>query len=150
MNREPLLQQHKVVPLFTLPDKYGDSYNLAKRRGNDHWALMIFAPGVDPRAYLQAIAGEHDEWRILPAHGIVVVPDESTAGELGSLPFTILIDADDHVRSRFLPDGAQAGVFALDRYGSLYQQWLADDLRDLPAPDDLTGWMQAIGMQCSI
>lgn len=150
MKFEPRVQQHKIVPLFTLPDKYGESYNLAKKRGRDHWALMIFQGGVDPGPYLQRLTGEVDEWRILPARGIVVVPDESAAGALGSLPFTILIDADGKARDRFLPDGAKAGVFALDRYGSLYHQWLAESVSDLPEPDDLTGWMQSISMQCSI
>jgi hypothetical protein len=150
MKFEPRVQQYKVAPLFTLPDKYGESFNLAKKRGRDHWALFIFEDGVDPGPYLERLTGEVDAWRGMPARGIVVVGSEDAAGALGSQPFTILIDADGKVRRRFLPDGAQAGVFALDRYGSLYQQWLEDDLSDLPTPDDLTGWLQSISMQCSI
>ncbi len=150
MTFEPRVQQHKVVPLFTLPDKYGEWYNLAKKRGRDHWALLVFGSGVDPKPYLERLATATDEWRGMPARGIVVVDSEHTAGSLGALPFTILIDAGGKVRHRFLPDGAQAGVFALDRYGSLYQQWLAEDLRDLPEPDELTDWLRSISMQCSI
>jgi hypothetical protein len=32
----------------------------------------------------------------------------------------------------------------------LYHQWLVVDVTQLPSPDELDGWMQAISMQCSV
>ncbi len=147
---EPKLQLHKVVPLFTLRDKYGDEQNLAKQRGREHFLLMVFARGADPRPLVQVLAAQKDTWRQIPARGIVVVPDADTAGALGSTPFTVLIDEADRVRQRYLPNEAGIGVFALDRYGALYHQWLLTNTAEPPTADDVTGWLEAISMQCSI
>lgn len=154
MELPPKLSLRQVVPLFTLPDKHGQSHNLARQRGRQHLLLLIAQTGVDLTSYLNDLQKHTDEWSGLPARGIVVVPDAETAGALGAQPFTVLIDAVEGatstVRSRFLPDGAQAGVFALDRYGELYQQWLVPQVADLPGAADVSGWMHAIAMQCSI
>lgn len=154
MERTSRLPLHKVVPLFTLPDKHGQPFNLAKQRGRSHLLLMIFAEGADPQTFLRELAHYAEDWRQLPARGIVVVADGDAAGTLGAQPFTVLVDEPTpdggKVRSRFLPEGAQAGIFALDRYGDLYQQWLVTDLAELPQAADLNGWLQAISMQCSI
>lgn len=150
MELTPKLPLHKIVPLFTLPDKHGEPLNLAKQRGRNHLALLIFGADVQPQAYLQALAASTQAWKQLPARGLVVMPDEDSAGALGSLPFSVLIDSDGRVRNQFLPEGAVAGVFALDRYGDLYHQWLVSDAGALPAPADIDGWLQAISMQCSI
>jgi hypothetical protein len=144
------LPLHNVVPLFTLPDKYDQPHHLAKQRGREHLLLMVFQDTTTPQQYVQRLAQRAEDWRQLPARGIIVVSSEDAAGALGSLPFTILIDRANSVRSRFLPNTAQAGVFALDRYAELYQQWLAVDLSELPSPADIDGWMQAISMQCNI
>lgn len=150
MELTPKLPLHKSVPLFTLPDKYGEPLNLAKQRGRNHLVLLVFRASVQPQTYLQELAGSADEWKQLPARGLVVVPDEDSAGALGTLPFTVLIDSDGRVQERFLPQGAVAGVFALDRYGALYHQWLVADAGGLPTAADIDGWLQAISMQCSI
>jgi hypothetical protein len=154
MERTPKLQLRKVVPLFTLPDKHGQPQNLARQRGREHLLLIIAQAGVDLKQYLSDLEPYTEEWRSLPARGIVVVPDEDAAGALGAQPFTVLIDANAQasasVRSRFLPDDVQIGVFVLDRYGDLYQQWLATSVAELPSAADLNGWLQAITMQCSI
>ena len=150
MEHSAKLPLHKVVPLFTLPDKYGQPQNLAKQRGREHLLLLIMRDGIDAQAYLQRLAQRAEEWPQLPARGIVVVGSEDAAGALGATPFTILIDGEQTVSSRFLPDTARAGLFALDRYADLYQQWLADSPDQLPSPADVDGWMQAISMQCGI
>lgn len=150
MDMSAKLPLHKVVPLFTLPDKHGQEQNLAKRRGREHLLLLVFRTAVDPASYLGSVAAYADEWRQLPSRGIVVLPSADAAGSLGSLPFTLLIDDTSRVTERFLPEDAVAGVFALDRYGSLYQQWVVSDVAELPAADEINGWMQAISMQCSI
>lgn len=150
MDLTPKLPLHKVIPSFTLPDKHGETYASAKNRGRQHMLLMIFQPGVDPLPFLQQVAASVAEWQQLPARGIIVVASEDAAGRLGAQPFTVLIDAADKMRSRFLPPDAQAGVFALDRYADLYHQWLVADQTQLPAAADINGWLQAIAMQCTI
>lgn len=150
MSPLPKLQLHEVVPFWTLPDKYGQEYNLAKRRGREHLLLLILQPGVNPQSFLHDLAAHAGAWRQMPAWGIVVVPDADVAGTLGALPFLILIDETGKVRHRFLPDQAQAGVFVLDRYGQLYHQWLVTQVSDLPPADDITSWLEAISMQCNI
>lgn len=154
MERSPKLPLHKIVPLFTLADKHGQSYNLAKQRGRAHMFLLVLGEGVDATDYLRDLASYANDWAKLPGRGIVVVPNAEAAGALGAQPFTVLIDEatpdGGKVRARFLPQGVAAGAFVLDRYGELYQQWLADDIATLPKGADLNGWLQAISMQCSI
>ena len=147
---EPKLPLHKVVPLFTLADKHGAEHNLAKQRGRDHLLIVVVGAGTDPQPLVDTFAPEAAAWRQVPARGVVVVPDADTAGALGSTPFTVLIDAAGRVRDRFLPSEATAGVFALDRYGALYHQWLMDATTAPPSAADVSGWLEAISMQCSI
>jgi hypothetical protein len=147
---EPKLSLHKVVPLFTLPDKHGAEHNLAKQRGRDHLLLLIIGASTVAKQVVDTFAPAAAAWRQVPARGIVVVPDADTAGALGSTPFTVLIDDAGRVRDRFLPSDATAGVFALDRYGALYQQWLLDSTTAPPSAADVSGWLEAISMQCSI
>src|SRR5687767_14685904 len=111
MQLEPKLPLHKVVPLWSLPDKFGDVFNFAKQRGRAHLVVLVCAEGVDPAPFLAQLAPVMAEIRSLPAKGIVVVPSEEAAGALPSPPFTILIDADGKVRERYLPADAVAGLF---------------------------------------
>ncbi len=147
---EPKLSLHKVVPLFTLADKHGAQHNLAKQRGRDHLLVVVMGEGTVPQPLVDLYAPAAAGWRQLPARGIVVVSDADAAGALGSTPFTVLIDEAGRVRERFLPTGATAGVFVLDRYGSLYHQWLLDANTTPPSADDVSGWLEAISMQCTI
>ena len=150
MQLESKLREHKVVPLWTLPDKYGDPFNFAKKRGKEHFILLVCAPEVDPAPFLTQLAPAMAELQTLPVAGLVVVPSEDAAGALPGLPFRVLVDADGKVRDRYLPDGAAAGLFLLDRYADLYRQWLVDKLADLPPAEEVAGWMQAVAMQCNI
>ena len=150
MQLEAKLPEHKVVPLWTLPDKFGETFNLAKRRGRAHLLLLVCAPGADPAPFVEAIAPTLAELRGLPLQGIAVVDSEDAAGALPSSPFTVLVDAAGKVRGQYLPADACAGLFALDRYGALYHQWLVARVADLPPANEVAEWMQAIGMQCSL
>lgn len=147
---EEKLPLHKVVPLWTLPDKHGATYNLARRRGRAHFLMLVCAPDVDPSDFVQALAPSMTTLRSLPAEGIVVVSSEDIAGQLGSLPFTVLVDTTGKVRDQYLSNGAAAGLFVLDRYADLYHQWLVASLKDLPSADEVKSWIEAVGMQCSV
>jgi len=147
---EPKLNLHHVVPLFTLTDKHGVEHNLAKQRGRDHLLVIVTGAGADAKPLVDLYAPAAAAWRQLPARGIVVVPHVDAAGALGSTPFTVLIDEAGRVRERFLPMDATGGVFALDRYGSLYHQWVLASNTAPPSAEDVSGWLEAISMQCSI
>ncbi len=150
MQLEPKLRNYQVVPFWTLPDKYGQPFNLARKRRRAHLVLLVCGPNVDPAPFLQQLAPEVVKLRNLPAQGIAVVASEDAAGGLPSLPFTLLIDTDGKVRDRYLPEGAAAGLFVLDRYGALYRQWLVQDVAELPEAEEVAGWLQAVGLQCGV
>ena len=149
MQLEPKLRLHKVVPLWTLADKYGEPFNFARQRGRAHLALLVCGPEADPAPFLAELAPRMAGLGYLPAQGIVVVATEDAAGSLPALPFKVLIDPSGKVRERYLPEGAAAGLFVMDRYGDLYRQWLVQTIADLPSAEEVAGWMEAIGMQCS-
>ncbi len=150
MPLETKLREHKVVPLWTLPDKYGEAFNLAKQRGRDHFILLVCAPGADPAPFLKELAPRMADLRSFSVAGIAVVASEDDAGSLPTLPFRVFIDANGKVRDRYLSDDAVAGLFLLDRYADLYRQWLVQKIADLPDAEEVAGWMEAIGMQCSV
>lgn len=150
MPLETKLPEHKVVPLWTLPDKHGAAFNLAKQRGRDHFILLVCAPGADPAPFLTQLAPLMVGLRDFSVTGIVVVASEDDAGPLPAPPFRVLVDADGKVRDRYLSDDTVAGLFLLDRYADLYRQWLVPNMADLPDPEEVAGWMEAIGMQCSV
>lgn len=150
MQLEAKLPEHKVVPLWTLPDKYGEPLNLARRRGRAHLLILVCTSEVNPAPYAEVLAPTLVELRSLPVQGIAVVGSEDTAATLPSPPFTVVIDAVGKVRGQYLPPDARAGLFALDRYGALYHQWIVSRLADLPPATEVAEWMQAIGMQCSV
>ena len=150
MQLEAKLREHKVIPLWSLPDKYGEDFNLGRKRGKEHYILLVCAPDADPTMFLQQLAPELVELRSVPAAALVVVASEDQAGPLPSPPFKVLIDGNGKVRGRFLPEGAAAGLFLLDRYAELYRQWVVRSVADLPPANEVADWMQAIGMQCSL
>ena len=150
MQLEAILPEHKVVPLWTLPDKHGEPFNLARRRGRAHFLILVCAPETDPAPFVEALAPSLVELRDLPVQGIAVVASEEAAGALPSPPLTVVIDVAGNVRGKYLPADACAGLFALDRYGALYHQWIAGRIADLPPVTEVAEWMQAIGMQCSV
>jgi hypothetical protein len=133
------LPEHKVVPFWILPTLDGAAFNLAKQRGRAHLILLV-----------QDLAPRMTELRTLPARGLVVVGSADSAERLRSTPFTVLIDAEGTVRERYLPTDASAGVFVLDRYGTLYHQWLVMEPAELPPASDVVDWITAVGMQCSV
>jgi hypothetical protein len=150
MQPETKLPEHKVVPLWTLPDKYGENFNLAKRRGRDHFILLVCASGADPEPFLDQLAPRMADLRTFSVAGLVVGSSEDVAGPLPAPPFKVLIDAEGKVRDRYLPPDAVAGLFLLDRYADLYRQWVVRNVAELPSAEEVAGWMQAIGMQCSV
>ncbi len=144
------LPDHKVVPFWTLPDREGHAFNLARRRGRAHMIMLVCRPDCDPLPFLQHLAPRMDELRTLPAQGLVVVASCEHAASLASLPFTVLIDAERMVQDRYLPADAAAGVIILDRYGALYHQWVVATAAELPPASDVIDWITAVGMQCSV
>lgn len=150
MQLEAKLPEHTVVPLWTLPDTHGEPYNLARRRGRAHLLILVCAPDVDPAPYAELLAPTLVELRSLPVLGIAVVGSQDAADALPSPPFTVVIDATGKARDRYLPPDARAGLFALDRYGALYHQWIVGQIADLPPATEVAEWMQVIGMQCSV
>ena len=146
----PKLPEHKVVPFWTLPDREGQPFNLARRRGRAHMIVLVCGPDTDPLPFLHHLASHTDEFRMLPAQALVVVPSPDRAAPLLLLPFTVLIDAEHVVHDRYLPAGAVAGVFILDRYGTLYHQWVVATAAELPSASDVVDWITAVGMQCSV
>jgi hypothetical protein len=144
------LPEHKVVPFWILPTLDGAAFNLAKQRGRAHLILLVCGPQFAPYAFLQDLAPRMTELRTLPARGLVVVGSADSAERLRSTPFTVLIDAEGTVRERYLPTDASAGVFVLDRYGTLYHQWLVMEPAELPPASDVVDWITAVGMQCSV
>lgn len=154
---EPILPLHKVVPMWSLPlAGGGPTFSLHKPRGRAHTVLLVASVEVDVAPYMAELAPQLDELWSLPAQGVAALSPRLT--DLGPAtyiprapaPWKVVFDVEAKVRHSYLPDRALAGVFILDRYNDLYQQWVSTAVSDLPTPSTVVEWIEAVGRQCGI
>lgn len=152
---ESLLKRGAVVPNFTLPDSEGTLVRRSAFRGKQHLAL-VFLPSVEDdlaRSYLRALAEQHQEIRAAAGTVLAIIRSDEALAEAKyqlELPFALLSDSEGAVAARFLPAGADAGVFMVDRYGELYYGLPAANTHELPPADEVKTWIEAIDNQCVI
>ncbi|MBA3944367.1 MAG: hypothetical protein H0X37_07365 [Herpetosiphonaceae bacterium] len=147
MTLEAILPLHKVVPSWTLADAAGRPFSLFKPRGRAHTLLLVATAGFDIGGYLAEVAPHLAELQGLPARGIAVL---GTAKPPTVPSWTTLADSEGRVIHKYLPTGAQVGLFILDRYSELYHQWVGAGGQALPPVVDAVEWIEAIGRQCAI
>lgn len=153
---ESLLRPGQLVPNFTLLDSQGEPLRRTIYRGRKH-LLLVFLPALADeagRAYLRALGDLYAEIRAAAGEVLAVLP--AVPAELAelrrdlALPFPLLSDPDRAAAARYLPRGAQAGVFVVDRYGELYYGAPAPASAQLPAPGEILAWLSAVDHQCVI
>lgn len=149
------LKRGEVVPNFTLPDTAGEVVRRSAYRGRQH-LILLFMRTIEEeaaRTYLQAIAGMDAAIKAAAGAVLAVFCDSpATLAEAKqdlALPFHLLAD-DGTVTRRFVPPGAHAGAFVVDRYGELYCAGVAEDARGLPPASELQSWLEAVDNQCAI
>lgn len=148
----PRLEPGAVAPNFTLAAAGGGQVTRSAYRARRHLAI-VFLPVVDlpAREFLEALAAAYAAIAAAGAEVLAVVgdPGASPEGLLAALPvpFPLLLDPAGKAFGRFMPDGATHGVFILDRYGALRQQWTLT-APPLPPPAELVAWLEAVDNQC--
>lgn len=153
---ESILRRGQVVPTFTLPDTDDRPVRRTAYRGKQHLVLVFLPDAEDEgaRSYLRALADGHHSIGAASGEVLAILRgDPAAAAEARrdlELPFPLLVDADGAVTARFLPAGARAGAFVIDRYGELYYAAPAPDTATLPPIDELQSWLEAIDNQCAI
>ena len=153
---EALLRPGQLVPNFTLLDSQGEPLRRTIYRGRKHLVLAFLPAVADEagRAYLRALADRYADIRAAAGEVLALLP--ASPDELAelrrdlALPFPLLSDPDGATGARFLPRGAQAGVFIVDRYGELYHGAPVRSSAELTAPDEILVWLNAVDHQCVI
>jgi peroxiredoxin len=102
------------------------------------------------RMGLERTASLYVAIRAIEAEVLAVMDDDVEA--LGRLalelqtPFPLLADTAGAVRSAYV--GSGVGLFLVDRYNALFESWVGADADALPGPDELSGWLTFLDIQC--
>ncbi len=112
------------------------------------------------RRLLREIAAHYDEYQRMEAEVLAISADEvghlrRLAREL-ALPFPVLVDSSGKASDLYLKQAAQseetaapeAAVFIADRWGAIFTRMIAGQGHDLPAEEEIRGWLEFIELQC--
>lgn len=148
----PRLELGKPAPNFTLASVAGDTVRRSAYRARRHLAVL-FLPFVDlpAREYLEALRDCYTDIRQADGEILAVVTDPGASAEglraAVEVPFPLLLDPGGEAARRFLPDGAVAGLFILDRYGAVRAQWTLT-APPLPPVREIVDWLEAVDRIC--
>lgn len=149
-----MLKTGELTPYFKLPSLDDEPYNLWDFRQRKN-LVLVFLPSPEQEPVLHLMVGlrrEYKAYRELSTEIMVLAYQQAGPARGGDYPFAILLDTGGKAASRYLGSEAvtagKFGVFVLDRYGELWQQWLCSDAADLPEQKELLDTLYLIERQC--
>lgn len=119
---------------------------------------LVFTHGpecVPCRALLRELARQEEAVRAEAGETLAVVPGlpAAVAAMTEGMPFPVLLDSDGAIHQRFgLVDAKgepQAAIFAVDRYGTVFESSPADAEHRMLTAADVPGWLEFIACRCS-
>ena len=161
------LEVGQIIPAFTLPGADGMPHSPWDYKQREHLLLLLIRGSTtsETRGLLRAFARQYASFReeecaILAISLDTVIVNLGTQEEL-HLPFALLADPKGEVIGRFVEyteEGRQTGtgqdssvvsIVLADRYGALYQQWVAEREADLPGIEELLETLRYLNKLCT-
>lgn len=157
---ESLLHTGEVIPAFTLPGADGMLYSPWNYKQREHLVLLFLRSTTtsETRGLLRTFAQHYSSFREETCAILAITPDtvfdNLHAQEALHLPFALLADPKGEVISRYTQwdNSARAlipSIVLADRYGALYQQWLAENEANLPPISELLDSLQYLNKLCT-
>ncbi len=154
----PLLLPGQIIPAFSLPAPDGRAYSPWDYKQREHLLLVFIEDPQrsEARALLWAFASHYQAWReeqcaLLTITAMSVLINKEAQDSL-QLPFPLLADPAGHVSRRYIPMDQQQRtpcIILADRYGALYQQWIAHHEQELPDLADLLASLRYLNSLCT-
>ena len=163
----PRLEAGQIIPAFTLPGADGMPHSPWDYKQREHLLLLFTRSSTtsETRGVLRAFAQQYASFREEECAILAIAPDtvivNLRAQEELHLPFALLADPKGEVIARYLEhtmeprradtrfsaplNSAPAptditlypNILLADRYGALYQHWIAESEADLPSIEEL-------------
>lgn len=148
-----------IIPFFNLPSTKGGYIKPWDYKQRKHLVIYFFR-GVDCaecKGTLQKFAENYGEYMRLNAEVLAIGKDdldsliEITASM--RLPYPVLSDGDGGVANRYTyidPEtkGPVPSIFVADKFGSLEEEWIVNDEKDLPSQDELLSLLELFELRC--
>jgi peroxiredoxin len=157
---QPFLHTGEVVPAFSLPGADGMPHSPWDYKQREHLIIVLLsnASTHEARGVLQALKRQYSMLReeycaVLALTANTVIENLHIQEEL-QLPFPLLADPRCEVMTRYTYcDGStrqvQPSMVLANRYGALYQQWIAESEAALPPIEALLQDLQYLNKLCT-
>jgi peroxiredoxin len=154
------LTRGQIIPAFTLPATDGMPHSPWDHKQREH-LLLLFPSSTtnsEGRGLLRAFAQEYRTFREEQCALLAITADPVIANletqEALHLPFPLLSDPPSKTIARYthLDDSTYRvtpALFLADRYGALYEQWIAEREADLPPISELVAILQYLNRLCT-
>ena len=155
--KESRLEVGQIIPAFTLPGADGMPHSPWDYKQREHLLLLFTRSSTtsEARGLLRAFAQRYvsfreEECAILAISPDTVIVNLGVQEEL-HLPFALLADPKGDVRSRYLGQMTELypSLVLADRYGALYQQWVAESEAHLPSIEELLETLRYLNSLCT-
>lgn len=144
------MSKHKTAPDFELLTVDGELVSLWDYRQRKNLVLLFLkqAPHAETQKLITQFSEHYTAFREESGEVLLITDHEPDTQE--KLPFPILLDPQTEVIDAYVNSSPEnrIGLFILDRYGEVWQQWQASTLSDLPEPTAILDTLAHIEMQC--
>jgi len=148
-----------IIPFFNLPSTKGGYVKSWDYKQRKHLVIYFFrgADCAECRGTLQKLAEKYGEYMRLNAEVLAIGKDD--LGDLIELtasmhlPYPVLSDDNGEVARRYTyidPEtkGPVPSVFLADKFGSLEEEWIVNEEKDLPGQDELLSLLGLFELRC--
>ncbi len=148
-----------MIPAFTLPGPDGMPHGPWDYKQKEHLVLLLTrsVQAEETPLLLQRVARVYALLRAEACATLAITPstvlDNLRLQKELHLPFALLADPQGRVIARFTRWDSERhdlapSVLLVDRYGELYQQWIAERAEALPTPEELLDCLQYLNRLC--
>lgn len=160
MSEQPFLRVRDIVPAFSLPGADGMPHSPWDYKQREHLTILVLTSSgtQEARGLLREFKRQYSALReeycaVLVITANTVSENLSVQEDLQS-PFALLADPRGEVIARYTywdasARQAQPSIVLADRYGALYQQWIAQSEAELPPLAELLKDLQYLNTLCT-
>jgi peroxiredoxin len=158
--QQPQLEPGQIIPAFTLPGADGMPHSPWDYKQRENLVLLFVRSTTtsETRGLLRTFAQRYTDFREEDCAILVITPDTVIVNlqtqEALHPPFALLADPKGDVISRYtvwdnIACAPTPSIVLTDRYGMLYQQWVAEDEAALPPIAELLASLQYLNRLCT-
>jgi len=157
---QPFLHPEEIIPAFSLPGADGMPHSPWDYKQREHLVIILLTSFRDSEAHgiLKEFKRQYSTLKeeycaVLALAADTVIENLRTQEEL-HLPFPLLADPQGEVIARYTywereTRSAKPSILLANRYGSLYEQWIAESEAELPPIEALFKDLEYLNTLCT-